>query len=363
MIFYRSLPIMSLLLHQTLSNLINIYPNTVHAGNSVAQFVSGSAGFDGPKVTPNNGTSYDWWYFDAVSAENNCSIVIVFYIATNTGFPFVLSGSALSIDFFATFENGTTVVFPINSQPSGEAIIVTNGNGSTGYWNSTGAQWVGTASMSSYVITINSPTLGIKGSLTLNSVSPAHYPCGPIASGANLEVSPNIGWANAVPDANALADFTINGTPIQFTGPGYHDKNWGVQPFGANVDSWYWGHGRLGPYSLVWFDIVGADGNEYVSSYAALDGTIIASSCSGIKVRPTGQNSQYPPAVSTGNPEGFHIDLDLPSGQVLEVNVTTSLVVVDVGLYARYTGELSGGVQGSTVYTGVALYEEFKLTG
>lgn len=136
-----------------------------------------------------------------------------------------------------------------------------------------------------------------------------------------------------------------------------------MQPFAANVDSWYWGQGRLGPYSIVWFDVVGADGNEYVSSYAALYGTIIASSCSGIKVRPTGENSQYPPVVSTGNPEGFDIDLDLPSGQVLEVNVTTSLVVVDVGLYARYTGELSGGVQGSTVYTGVALYEEFKLTG
>lgn len=134
---------MSLLLHQALSNLINIYPNTVHAGNSVAQFVSGSAGFDGPKVTPNNRTSYDWWYFDAVSAENNCSIAIVFYIATNTSFPFLLPGSALSIDFFATFENGTTVVFPIISQPSGEAIVVTDGNGSTGYWNSTGAQWVG----------------------------------------------------------------------------------------------------------------------------------------------------------------------------------------------------------------------------
>jgi hypothetical protein len=204
-------------------------------------------------------------------------------------------------------------------------------------------------------------------------------------------VSPNIGWANAVPDANAFADFTINDTLIHFTGPGYHDKviilwwlltsclplpshcrslanrillqNWGVQPFAANVDSWYWGHGRLGPYSIVWFDVIGADGNEYVSSYAALDGTIIASSCSGIKVRPTGENSQYPPVVSAGNPEGFHIDLDLPSGKVLEVQVTTSLVVVDIGLYARYTGELSGGVQGSTVYTGVALYEEFKLTG
>jgi hypothetical protein len=139
-------------------------------------------------------------------------------------------------------------------------------------------------------------------------------------------------------------------------------QNWGVQPFEANVNSWYWGHGRLGPYSLVWFDVLGADGNEYVSSYAALDGEIIASSCSGIKVRPVGKNSQYPPVDTTGTPEGYYISLNLPRGQVLEVNVTTTLVTIDAGTYARYLGELSGGVQGSTVYSGVALYEQFKLT-
>lgn len=109
-------------------------------------------------------------------------------------------------------------------------------------------------------------------------------------------MSPHIGWANAIPDANATADFTVSGKKLQFDGYGYHDKNWADQPFAANVHSWYWGHGRLGPYSIVWFDVVGADGNEYISSYAALNGQIIATSCSpgSIMVRPTGRNSQYP---------------------------------------------------------------------
>jgi hypothetical protein len=138
--------------------------------------------------------------------------------------------------------------------------------------------------------------------------------------------------------------------------------SWGVQPFAANVNSWYWGHGRLGPYSLVWFDIIGADGNEYVSGYASLDGEVIASSCSGIKVRPTGVNSQYPPVIGSGSPGGFYIELDIADGNVLEVNVTTALVVVDAGSYSRFTGSLSGGVKGSTIYQGVALYEEFAFT-
>ena len=55
-------------------------------------------------------------------------------------------------------------------------------------------------------------------------VAPAHYACGPNLPGQNLEVSPHIGWANAIPDADAVANFTILGRPLQFKGPGYHDK-------------------------------------------------------------------------------------------------------------------------------------------
>lgn len=129
------------------------------------------------------------------------------------------------------------------------------------------------------------------------------------------------------------------------------------------MDSWYWGHGRLGPYSIVWFDIIGTDGKEHVSSYATLNGEVVSSSCSGIKVRPTGANSEYPPLTTSGNPEGYHIELDLTNGQVLEVNVTTTLVTTDdPGLYSRFTGAISGGVQGSTVYHGVALYEQFTFS-
>jgi hypothetical protein len=78
--------------------------------------------------------------------------------------------------------------------------------------------------MSKYVVTIDSPLLGVKGSLTLDSIAPAHYPCGPVEEGQDLEVTPHIGWANAVPDANAVADFTVGGVPLKFEGPGYHDK-------------------------------------------------------------------------------------------------------------------------------------------
>lgn len=67
--------------------------------------------------------------------------------------------------------------------------------------------------------------------------------------------------------------------------------------------------------------------------------------------------------VTSGNPDGFHIDLDLGSanGGVLSVDVKSTLAITDAGLYTRWIGSMSGGVSGGPAYTGVALYEEFKF--
>jgi hypothetical protein len=64
-------------------------------------------------------------------------------------------------------------------------------------------------------------------------------------AGANLEVSPHIGWANAMPDANAIADFTILGEKLQFNGVGYHDK---VTPSTIydHLKIWNWPFDRTG---------------------------------------------------------------------------------------------------------------------
>lgn len=108
--------------------------------------------------------------------------------------------------------------------------------------------------------------------------------------------------------------------------------------------------------------MIAANGQKYVSSYAALNGSIIASSCSGVRVRPWGHNSEYPPLATSGPPEGFYVQLDVGSGQVLEANVTGKLLTVPAVLYRRWVGSLTGGIRGSTVYQGVALYEQFAIS-
>jgi hypothetical protein len=39
-----------------------------------------------------------------------------------------------------------------------------------------------------------------------------------------MELMPNVGWSNALPDAVSEVQLTVNGTKIDFTGVGYHDS-------------------------------------------------------------------------------------------------------------------------------------------
>lgn len=138
-----------------------------------------------------------------------------------------------------------------------------------------------------------------------------------------------------------------------------------------SVQSWYWGHGRLGPYSIVWFSYLALNdptNTTYVSSYVARDGQILASSCdaSALTVRPIGSpgttGAQYPPRVGDV-PDGFHLEFDLGgSNGWLHVNASAEQVVAGDGqYYIRWTGSLTGEVQTGPLPTGVAVFEQFTL--
>lgn len=176
---------------------------------------------------------------------------------------------------------------------------------------------------------------------------------------------PHVGWANAVPDAEATVELSFSdGTVVNFTdGIGYHDKNWGDRPFVESTEQWYWGHARLGPYSLVWFDALDLAGTEYVSGYVSSDGQALLSSCASnaVVARPWGANDTYPPTITTGLMQGMEVRFDLGNGEMLIANVTTGTVVSAATGYARTLGSVQGGIVGEELYTGRALFEQFAL--
>ena len=88
------------------------------------------------------------------------------------------------------------------------------------------------------------------------------------------------------------------------------------------------------------------------------------SSCDAgsIKVRPSGVNNTYPPTISTGNPGGFTIEIDLGREGSLHVDVTATAVASPaLNLYTEWIGTVNGSVNGGEQLSGVALFEMFKL--
>ena len=196
-------------------------PPTAVTGDVTANFES-ECSLDGPQLSAVNGTSWDWWYFDAVSSDGKSNVVIVFYTASSSGFAFLPPSPDITLfQLHSLLPNGT--VFDVFI-PAEEAVITTVGEGSSGDFKGTNASWTGSSDLKHYKIKVDSPANGVVGTFNLRSLAPGHYPCGPIRSGENMMVAPEIGWANAVPDGDADVDFTIAGVKVAFKGVGYHDK-------------------------------------------------------------------------------------------------------------------------------------------
>ena len=150
------------------------FSNDVYEEAVQTQFISASSGLDAPKLCCRlNATTFDWWYFDAVSETSNASVVIAFYLGANSAFPFLPNGTAISADIGLTLEDGTQIYVPVGNAPGarGTATIVTYGDGSSGLWNSTGFRWVGSSDLSYYVVQVDAPDYNITGNLVLYSVS------------------------------------------------------------------------------------------------------------------------------------------------------------------------------------------------
>ncbi|KZT50377.1 hypothetical protein CALCODRAFT_461779 [Calocera cornea HHB12733] len=334
------------------------YPPYAVTGDSTVQFTLEPGGFDAPKVNFYNTTAAQWWYFDVVSNDLSQSAVISLLgnAPGATGSP----SGVLPFNFIEVnlqLESGEQVALEVSAQ---WVILTTEGDGLSGVFNGSGYSWTGASDLSSYTVTIDDTANELSGTIVLNSVAPHHASCGPATVGASLIVCPHLGWGNSIPDADATVSLTYKGQQISYTGVGYHDTNYGDQAFSDDIGSWYWGHARFGPYSIVWFDLLDNTGVEHQLGYLAENGAVVANSCGSMAVRPTGLlGGAYPPVPGL-LPDGFTIVYDMGSLGVLEVNITNEQSIVNYPLlYTRWVGNVVGGIRGQvTTYTGIGLYEE-----
>ncbi|KAJ3796366.1 hypothetical protein GGU11DRAFT_809821 [Lentinula aff. detonsa] len=346
--FFQSL--LSLALVPTLIHAATVtFPPTVGLGTSDVQYISSSSTFDSLKISNVNSTTYEWYYFDAISDDGSYSVVATFFVAPNTAFPFTGSPT-MTLEVLLSIQTPDSDVFYLNGAFATDAQVSTDGDGASGVWEGTGLSFNGSSDMSSYQVVIDSAaSMGVTGTISMQSIAPAHYPCSANEAGATMQLMPNVGWANAIPDSQATVQLEINGQNISFTGSGYHDMNWGDIPFENAVSTWHWGHGRLGPYSLVWFDGTSQDGTPYTSGYVSMNGAIVDTQCSGVNV--------------TATSSGFDIEIDLADESVFQAQFSTDHTLLSFdGVYFRWSGGLVGGISGGEQYTGSAMFDEFDFT-
>lgn len=153
----------------TFSISIDLIPATTSTGPSTVQLSSLSSGFDAPKVHALNSTAFDWWYFDVVSATADSSVVIVVYTAASSGlWPGVQDvGSAVYASISLSFPNGTQLSTGVVGT---ELVVVTDGDGSSGTLKGTGLSWLGAPDMSHYELIVDTPDVGITGTISFKSV-------------------------------------------------------------------------------------------------------------------------------------------------------------------------------------------------
>ncbi|RAK96675.1 uncharacterized protein BO80DRAFT_416167 [Aspergillus ibericus CBS 121593] len=303
-----------------------------------------------PKLEAINQTVFEWWYFDAISSSNpNVSVVLTFFTTTATAFPLVPpnSSSVLLTYVWATLPDGTTVV---DKAVPNDAAVLGEQNQTSGIWESTGG-WIGRTT--GYDAWMGWEGSRVSGRIQLDTSSAPLSPCStPTQFDLSLALGPDLGWVSLVPGSRAVVDLLVDGHPLQFTGVGYHDKNWGSRPFQSLVASWSWGHAHVGPYSLVWMQYTRPGSNSSVpiaSAYVAKDGQVMQSGCeAGIVAI-----QQRRTATSYG------VEVVMP-GVRLRVQGTAQ-VAGDGQHYFRWNGGVSGEIFGERVEGGVAVFEAFEF--
>lgn len=140
-------------------------------------------------------------------------------------------------------------------------------------------------------------------------------------------------------------------------------QNWGAAPWSTLLRTWYWGHARVGPYTVVWFDYVTPEGKEGGSTYISRNGTILSATCdAGLKVRPSAPaDSIYPPTPDTPPPDEFTFSLPVPGRSNMNLKtVNASLAISRPGVFVRWVSKVVGEFDGEEL-EGVAMYEQFTF--
>ena len=192
---------------------------------------------DGLRTDSGPGT-YEWWYFDS-HLEDGSTLVIVFHTKpiTDTSGPL-----RPSVQFDLTRPDGSklsaSVAYDASAfSASKERCDVTIGPN----------RFQG--DLHQYRLHLELPQLRADLHL-VGEVKPWRPAAGVLTFGAKDEKY--FAWLPSVPQGKVTGTLTPAGeAPLEVSGSGYHDHNWGNAALTELIHDWYWGRARVGEYTVI----------------------------------------------------------------------------------------------------------------
>nr|GAT51922.1 predicted protein [Mycena chlorophos] len=346
-----------------------------------------STPFDGQYLHPNSSNeAVEWWWGQAIAQPVGNNPPAAFQYLFYQGYPFVLGPpNASNPEFYVVingfFPNGTQFSATI---PATTGTVTAVGQAVTGTWKGAGG-FQGSSDLSTFTVTLDAPEYGFVGTVKLTSNAASHYGCnttaGPyfdslVSSDSDTALSEaesilfkQLGWAVSIPGAVSEVDMTINGSPLKFTGQGYHDANWAPVPLNAVVDTWYFGTATVGDYDLSYISVAPVNSTKVLNTgYLSHKGVVLQNQCSldGTKttdhsvVTPYGLYSDEVSGVDV--PTGYIVKYILENGDRYSFNLTSgglgsAAQNPDQIVYHRWVGTASGGKVGEVPAEGLTVFE------
>lgn len=143
-------------------------------GSVLVQFTAEDNTLDAPHISAVNSTVYDWWYFNAVSADSALALTVVFYTLTDNAFIYIEQNTSdVYVSVSALLPNGTTLHDTI--APANQALIFSGGNlreSASGQWIGANASFWGASDLKTFGLQLDLVQFGIQGELVFESVCP-----------------------------------------------------------------------------------------------------------------------------------------------------------------------------------------------
>jgi len=235
---------------------------------------------------PNKG-SYEWWYFDGLTKNAEYGIVVIFY----EGNPFsrryseALDSSrkeslktadnypALSI---SVYRQGKPIYYGFREYRQEEALFASD----KVFGRVDKSEFIGSESNGGlYYRVLLNQTLpggdGIEGTLEFTSRTKNLS----IVGDKSETSEDNHIWNLVQPCASVKGEISISGYDSHnflFTGPGYHDHNYGREPMGQDFKHWYWGRFHFTNSLFVYYLMQKKHGTQHEAWLIPHSGTVIS---------------------------------------------------------------------------------------